>query len=69
MFEVKSLVSSKPTYLEHYTRLYLLTDEDSGEEDGGGTLDNFSSPQLQAEAEVHVKMGQGESLRVRSSLR
>ena len=29
-----------------------LTDEDSGDEDGGGMLDNLSSRQLQAEAEV-----------------
>ena len=32
-----------------------LTDEDSGDEDGDGMLDNLSSRQLQAEAEVHVK--------------
>ena len=45
-----------------------LTDEDSGDEDGGGFLDNLSSHQLQAEAEVYVKTRQGESFRTESSL-
>ena len=45
-----------------------LTDEDSGDEDGGGMLDNVSSHQLQAEAEVHVKTRQGESFRIGSSV-
>ena len=35
-----------------------LTDEDSSDEDGGGMLDNLSSRQLQAEAEVHLKTRQ-----------
>ena len=37
-----------------------LTDEDSGDEDGGGMLDNLSSRQFQDEAEVCVKTRQGE---------
>ena len=45
-----------------------LTDEDTGDEDGGGMLDNLSSRQFQAEAEVYVKTRQGESFRTESSL-
>ena len=45
-----------------------LTDEDSGDEDGGGMLDNLSSHQLQAKAEVYGKTWQGESFRMESSL-
>ena len=44
-----------------------LTDEDSGDEDGGRMLDNLSSRQFQAEAEVYVKTRQGESFRTESS--
>lgn len=32
----------------------ILTDEDSGDEDGGGTIDNLSGPQLRAQAEVKL---------------
>ena len=45
-----------------------LTDEDSGDEDGGGMLDNLSSRQLHAEAGVYIKTRQGESFRTESSL-
>ena len=44
-----------------------LTDEDSGDEDGGGMLHKLSNRQLQAEAEVYVKTRQGESFRTESS--
>ena len=41
---------------------------DLPDEDGGGILDNLSSHQLQAEAEVSVKTQQDESFRMESSL-
>lgn len=33
----------------------VLTDEDSGDEDEGGTINNLSGPQLRAPAEVKLK--------------
>ena len=34
-----------------------ITDEDSGEEDGGGTMDNLNGHQLSARAEVTIVTG------------